>query len=347
MRLPNSIDKGDVFHKRGAPHDRAIAGRSIAACALTLILCSCRQNVDLSGVQTLAATAASAVPSYSAVANDYYDSCLRYNGWVQLAENGILTNAQGQVNAILTALPSPAPLPSGAPAVHQMPPSEVAQANSAIAKVIGADSCEATQLAVTDWLHADSAVLDYMAALGKVAGGSKPTDFGFNTLTSNVKSLSSAQSSAVGTFLNDLFNQYFDIERRSDIATSAESADASLGTVCAFLVAAATEYKKQLARERGEINTFYSFNLGQPNPKGLERARLVEFEVDWQAKLAAVDEKITAASAYIESVDSIRKAHAALVASIKTNNIQSMSSVASTFVSDFYPKLVAIQKAFK
>jgi hypothetical protein len=302
-----------------------------------------------SAVAALAASAASAAPSYSAVTNDYYDSCLRYNGWVQLAEGGILTDSQGRADSVLETIPSPPPAAPGTPTIKQLSPSDLQQANTYIAKLIGSDNCDtAIQPAVTDWQHANAAVLGYLAALGKVAGGSKPTDFGFATLTSNVPGLTAAKGSAISTFLNDLFNQYFDIERRGDIATSVANADAAFGTVCDFLVAAATEYKKELARERGEINTFYSINLGQPNvPVGLQRVQLVEYELDWQTKLAAVDQKVTAATAYVDSVNALRKAHAGLLTSIKTNHLDSMYAIASTFVSDFQPKIAAIQKALK
>ena len=286
-------------------------GRLIGLGSAALVLCSCKQSVDLSAVAALAASAASAAPSYSAVSNDYYDSCLRYNGWVKLAVGGILTDPQG--------------------------------------RAVGADVCDTSiQPAVTDWQHANAAVLGYVAALGKVAGGSKPTDFGFATLTSHVPGLTAAKGTAISTFLNDLFNQYFDTERRGDIAMSVTNADAALGTVCDFLVAAATEYKKELARERAEINTFYSINLGQPNvPVGVQRVQIVEYELDWQTKLTAVDQKVTAANAYVDSVGALRKAHAGLLTSIKSDNLASMYAVASTFVSDFQPKIAAIQKAFK
>lgn len=313
------------------------------------LLCACKQSIDLSAVTAIATLATTAKPTYAAITNDYYESCLRYNGWVLLATEGILTDPQGRSDMVLKAIPEAPPPPPGGPALQTMGPAELQKANDYIKKLIGSEYCDtAIRPAVDDWQHANDAVLGYLEALGRVAGGGKPTDFGFDALTGHITSLTKPQSKAISSFLDDLSNQIFNADRRNTIGDSAVKADQALGVVLDLCRSAATEYKKELARERGELNTFYSFNLGQPNvPIGIRRVGLVQYEVDWQSRLSSVDQKIAAADAYVKSLEAIRTAHADLAKNATAKTWEALYKTGAVFYSDFQPKVVAIAKTFK
>jgi hypothetical protein len=323
--------------------------RFLSTLLAALMLAGCNQHIDLGAVRSLAATASDARSTYASITDDYYQSCLRQAGWTLLTTGGIVTNPQNKASAPVEAIPT---LPDGSPDFKSLTgPSTQAQidkANAALSALLGRNTCDQVyRPSAEGWQRLNDVVLNYLTALGRVAGGATPTDFGFGKLVNADTGLTSAQGTALSGFLNDLFNQIFNAERRTDIATSAKGANAALIAVIAVQIKAAGTYKRQLLRERAEIDSFYRNNFQQSTRPGLEKMELLRYEVDWQTRLAEPDKKIAAADAYIASVTAIQKAHQDLVDSATNNNFTNLYATANAFIADFKPKLVAIDKAFK
>lgn len=325
--------------------------RRLMICATVILafcLSGCKQNVDLAGVRTFAATVGDAEPSYTAIAGDYYGTCLRSAGWERLIAFETPASSDNTAPEIRIKKIDVAPLQPGdslilTPELRRL----IEKANEKWNQLDGKILCDSSIKPVADdWTQLNEVVVGYVAALGAVAGGQKATDFGFGALTGSLRGLNGDQGTALSDFLNTLANEAINAERRPAITAAAVKADAALQVLVKIQEDAANNYKARLLNERGRIDSFYrdSFNLSRPRLFGPD---VISAEVQWQAKLDEVAARNAAADAYIQSVRSIGQTHKALIDDLENNRFDHLYAVATAFVAEFKPEIAALHDAFK
>jgi hypothetical protein len=313
-----------------------------AALASILLLTACKQGVDLAGVRTLAATVKDAEPSYTALADDYYATCQQSEGWQKLITFSLSPSSK---NAAPPMKIAPVDRPPPSKNSFASPPAVVAPEKTLDASLKGSSVCDSVFKPVTeDWNRVNGVVIGYIAALGAVAGGQRATDFGLGNVTSKIQGLTSAQGSALNEFLNAVANEVFNAKRRSAISQSAPGADAALQTLVKLQVDAANNYKIQLLKERGTIDSFYRTSFSLARRAG--RPQTLADEVQWQSKLDEVDKRSAAADAYVASVRALATHHRSLIDDIENDRFDQVYAISVDFVTEFKPKVLALSKAF-
>jgi len=335
---------------------------SLAFLAIALSLCGCKQSVDLAAIRALAQATADSQVSFSTLTNDYYQSCVRRVGWIR--------------GATLPAVPQPSrssrqnPAPLRGPLTITVTPGDVNNTLKQAMEVLntlpgyGAGGsmpdvtkpCEEDRKAALQWQAANNIVTNYIAALGALAGGSDPGDYGIPKLLETFtkidsKAFTATQKTAFGNAAASLVNDYFKIRQRNAIAESAAKADCDLQELIGVLATksdgnVAANYISDLYAERTSVYFFFATNVGQAKP-GIERLLALKYTEDEHAEMATIDKHQAAAEAYRTALQKIATTHAALVNSIKSNHVSDMSAIVKQYLAEYRPEIKALDAAFK
>lgn len=222
----------------------------IAIIALLSSLSGCGpQALDLSTVQDYAKTTAAAATSFDAIADDYYQSCLRRREFAQPATVG---------NEPLSFEQPLRPPPPTVPKPGQPPQPLDPQAEDS--------NCDdASDIAYT-WAMENDAVVAYVRTLGQVAG--------VDTAPKNIDSLASAlnsagvihsdkTASAAGDLATAIVSSLVAARERSAIRQIVQQAhDHGLPQVVAGLQFTARLYVDKLRIERRDVASYYTVVLG-------------------------------------------------------------------------------------
>ena len=303
-----------------------------AACVLLCVgtLASCKQSVDLDAIQKLAASTAAAGDSYSALSNELYASCVREYEWEW----------------------------AGALSHRDFPHLS--------------DVCHANRVAADQWQTANLVVLSYVRALGSLAGGDDTqTDYGIPHLVDAINSATGSsldqdkQLKPITSLSTSIAKDIFNIRRRNEIAVYAPQADKDLSALIAVLEdVASTNYSKQLDLETDAINNFYKSvvplsvegKLPAARPRmhkddlvssrivnqtllNVDRVQLLTLRDRYRTDRDAVDTRRGSIDAYVQSLEAIKGAHSALVASIQANDVGSVRRIVQAYIDQLRPDI--------
>lgn len=216
---------------------------------LTLLLCICSacttRTVDLSAVQQYAKTTAEAGVSFDAIADDYYQSCLRRREYAQPGTVGGKT-----LSSMLPTRPSPPSAPQPGATPHELNPATE-----------DPDCNDASSIAY-QWQLENAVVVGYVRSLGDVAGvDTAPKNFG--DLASALKSAGAINSDATATAAGDLAtalaNALIAARQQAALHDIVQAAhDKGLSTVVKGLQYTARAYQGKVERERTAVRSYYS-----------------------------------------------------------------------------------------
>jgi hypothetical protein len=327
---------------------------------LTVLLAGCDQGVDLAQVRALAQTVQTAGPSYTSIADDLYDSCLRQVGWANFAaitpliagESPPPTPSPAGKNALPVA---PAPAPS--PVSSATPAPTASDALAAAAKLNGGKApaynpmgdikaCDPFITSVAETKAVQSLLVSYFTQLGAAAADDSKVSYGFATLAADDKRLSSTQQTALSGAATDIATAIFDARRRKLTADEATRAKTAVDFLITRLTAAAGDYLLELGFESDAINSFYGNNFVVLNP-GLERLESTQYRLNWKAALDDVQSKRTAEAAYVNSLKTLGNGNDAIVKAAAANDTASIYAAATAAIALLQPDITALKKVFK
>jgi hypothetical protein len=124
--------------------------------------------------------------------------------------------------------------------------------------------CDTSQGAARQWQDANLIVIEYVQALGSLAGGGdSQTDFGIPTLVQSISGtahtgLRNDQTKAISDAATSIVTDIFNIRRRNELATYIPQANAHLSAIIDKLEdVAQTNYNTQLNLEQDAIDRFF------------------------------------------------------------------------------------------
>ena len=186
-------------------------------------LCSW-EALDLDAVRELASNAATAQASADAVAEDFYDTCVRRNIYLTVSSE---MRAKFPIESLT-----------------KKPASEQAVAGTSASPATTYE-CSNERAASKSWRAANDVLFGYYVALGKLAGGARSNDsFGVKALATDLSGssvMSSGQASAIGGLANDVLDEIYDAKRRGALAGYIAQADASVAAATKTLTGIATD----------------------------------------------------------------------------------------------------------
>ncbi len=298
------------------------------ALAFSTLLAGCNEPaVDLSAIQSMVQTTDAGAPSYALLAADFYGSCKRAREWELTGQWRIPFTHRGAKPVV--------------PLLPPLPHSPVASSNG--------DPCALASQSARQWQTMNLVVINYIDALGALAGGNEPADnsYGFDKLATSLTDsnlLSSGQATAIQGAFAKVVTDIFNHRRREAIAQNAPAAKAALDTIIDRLESVAdSDYRGLLTIERLDINEFYTRNIQATQP-GLENLETLSYRAKWRDDLHDLDTKTAAIEDYKGSLEALRSAHDSLVNS--ASHPQDLKSVVKAYITEYLPDLTAIDKAF-
>jgi hypothetical protein len=297
--------------------------------SLFAMLAGCRQNVDLSSIRDLSAAVKAAEPSYAAIADDLYQSCLRQQQWTFTGNFLLETPSKA-------ALLSPKELTS-----------ETKKALDT-AKAIGhqAIDCGLLQASSERWRAVDNVLTSFYTQLGAAAGDDSNSDFGLTKLADAVPVTSADQKLATANAAKSLAKALYAMRRRDLVAAQAADASSAVTYYVNVLTKVADDYKRELDLERDTIDSFFSRNFIAQDV-GLQTLETLRFRQDWKTALSDVDTKESAANAYERSLKALDGGTSAIVNKASENDFAGVDAVVAALTAEIKPNLVALQKAFR
>lgn len=298
--------------------------------ALSLVaLTGCKQSLDLDAVRELASNAATAQASADAVAEDFYDTCVRRNIYLTVSSE---MRAKFPIESLT-----------------KQPASEQAVAGTSASPATTYD-CSNERAASKSWRAANDVLFGYYVALGKLAGGARSNDsFGVKALATDLSGssvMSSGQASAIGGLANDVLDEIYDAKRRGALAGYIAQADASVAAATKMLTGIATDsYAFSLKQEATETERFLYANLALAKP-GAEAFQVLSFADSWTQREQAINDRSAAATSYVDLLEKLQKSHAALLQAIDRDNTLAAFDVAKSYFAAMKPDIEAIDKAY-
>lgn len=240
-----------------------------------------------------------------------------------------------------------------------------------------ADACSLNQTASQQWENANLVVLQYVRALGDLAGGSDTgNDFGIPALASSISgatksSLDPSQVTSMANLATSLVTDIYNIRRRNAIATVAPKADSDLQQLIGVLEKIAqNNYSNQLDFETDAIEDFYRPVVANPpgttgrvphtvHPasantypplvletlRDVDRVQRLRLRKEYRVDRAAVDDRRKAIDAYVSSLETIKSAHSAILTAIQSGGIEAASGIIQGYVSQLGPQIATLRKA--
>ena len=213
------------------------------------------------------------------------------------------------------------------------------------------DVCYLELQASDQWQKANLVLLNYVRALGDLAGAheSNTNAFGFDSLANELvasKALSADQATTYQTFAGQLARDIFSAGRRDAIARYAPEATQALGKWIDILeYVANTNYRFVLTNERQALNHFFLDNF-QATQSGLPAFEALQYKSTWKTELSDIDGRLQAISGYVNTLEALRKAHNALVQKSAQRNFADFYEIVTVYITEYQPELDKIRKAF-
>ena len=266
-----------------------------AAMAFATMACDGADG-KLDAVRAFAQGAGTATPVFAAVANDYYGACVRTYNW----EYGALPDTEKLRFQPVEDWCGPTSAPASPGSSAPPPPPWHAFEGA------------------RQWQKTNDVLLAYLKGLGDLAAG-QANDYGIPHFVDDIVQLNSQtnwfnlDSSTTATVKNFgvwIAQTYFAAKRKAAIADVLPAADPYVQDLTRGLgEIATTHYKNEaLFSEGTALNKFYmtTHDPGQPPPSLADR-------VQWMHDRQILAERYVAVDAYVDALDKIAKAHAALV----------------------------------
>jgi hypothetical protein len=247
-----------------------------------------------------------------------------------------------------TAMPTPGPAPSAAPAAA---PAAAPTPTPLLTATDTHDPCQISADAAQQWQTVNLVLLNYVRALGNLAGAREKADntFGIDGLASSLSdqaAFKKPQVDAIKGAAAQMVRDIFSAKRRDAIALSAPKAGNSLDTIVLNLeYVANVDYRIVLGQERRDINEFFRDNF-HATPRGIPALQTLQYRQQWKDELTAIDKRVDAINSYVATLESFRTAHRSLLKKIATNDFSDFYSIVSTYVAEYQPKIDAITKAY-
>ena len=271
-------------------------GPSIIAILAVLLLGACGNTSKLDAARALAQTATIYEPEFSAIAADYYASCVRTYNWTF----GV-TPDQDKLK-------------------FQSP----------------AEWCADAYAAAQQWQKTNAVLLSYLKGLGALAGGqgndygipALVNDIAALNNTTKWFDLSPDAANGIASFGAWVTQAYFAGKRASALGTVVPGADPYVQNIVRALQGVATNHygAQYLWLELHAVDLFYDqYLLNPPSAPNTLSAR-----EQWINDRQAVAARYAGISAYVDALDRIAKAHTALVAVLTTKTFRNNEHLVHT-----------------
>jgi len=306
-------------------------GFALSVIALVLATAACDgTDGKLDAVRTFAQNAITAQPAFTAIAADFYASCVRTYYWA----SGAGETTDTLMNWCGTGTNPPK---------HAL---------------------EAMQL----WQKTNSVLLSYISGLGALAGGQgSASDYGIPQFTTEITQLAHvtnnqtdvAAANAVSKFSDWIISSYFAERRREELTKVTAEADQYVQSLTASLSDIATKrYGDQLFLEAQELDSFYAKYLPpstagavspQPQPALSNPVLIVDvlaYRQQWIRDRQTLAERYEAIDAYVDALDKIAKGHSGLVKALQASRL-SNPAVAGQLLADFNRDVTMLSHAYQ
>lgn len=326
----------------------------LAATAFTggFLLASCAAPNDLSAISQYASVTAQSADSFSAVAADYAKSCER---WETIDRGIIATSSSPQSSALVTRTPAPSNFTiSSTPAPGYPPPSTKEYEDATMAGAPSAPSgnltppsdCAEAQSVSTSWNNANGIVLDYVKALGNLAGADTVPTPNPSPFVSGLSAVgvSSAATGAISTLITSIGTYIENKARDQAITDFLRAVNSTFPIGIGALERVDVDYTNRLKSEynatKAKYNEYARLELNDvgkfcravagehaKNARGnIEAAcrqtsaeRLLQKESVVVASLSAVNQNLRAAADYGSAVQTVLATHDQLYAASQRN----------------------------
>jgi hypothetical protein len=265
------------------PVQRSYTGIAFSVSIAAGLLASCAAPTDLSAISKYAATTAQSADTFAAVAADYGASCKRY---ISISEGIVETSSTSQVATFGTVKPNlraflivDQPRP-GYTLPPDVPPLPVTAAPASVLPSSESDPCMVANEVSSSWNQANGTVLDYVKALGNLAGVDAVPSPNPSPLVAGLSAagVSSAATQAVSSLISSIA-AYFENQARehainsflSTVNPNMQGAVGALETVdAAYTVRLIAEY----TATRDDYNAYVRIALS-PGPSELPKCQLL------------------------------------------------------------------------
>jgi hypothetical protein len=248
------------------------------------------------------------------------------------------------VSAHAAAIPPSHPSPAPAPGLTAAPVSDRGLTDQPALQTVAEthDPCQLEADASDQWQRANLVLLNYVRALGTLAGTGTANTYGFDTLATGLtgsKALSSKQAEAFKSGAALIAADIFAARRREAIATYAVEADEVLKRWISALESVANEnYRFALMQERRDVNHFFvdTFVTSRGDESALAS---LEYKTAWNDELTATDLHLTALNAYVKALEALRSAHHAMVVKITKSGFTDLSAIVDGYIAQVQPEI--------
>jgi len=278
---------------------------------LCLTLTACTQAVDLDAIRSFTASITASEPALSAMADDFYASCLRLQYWKSVNTN----------------------------------PLEVIDEKACAPHRNATEQWRKTNQIILSYVRA----LGELAGGSESAAGPgiKQLASELSTLSSQ-KLFSQGDVEKLGEVGDRLAGYINQARRRDEIAKFADRADKDVQLLVLTLRAAVEKnYTDALNLEIGQLDSFYRDNIIKlPSDFGVARFERLNYVDAWVKARDAVQSRKNAIPAYLAILDNIGKTHAGLVKSIRDNKAGDIKTSVQTFLSIFGPAISILARVY-
>ncbi len=299
-----------------------------ASIALAVLLCACRQSLDLGAVRTMANEAAASSDTFDAVSADFYDSCLRglqYQNRFDVAlcsKQRVASKLWQSANSILLSYVSSL----GALATDSQSDYGLGDLTSAVAGIKGVTFTSAQQSAIVD------------AGKGLLSGiYSAKRREALATVMTDAETPDPAHNCPDGCLI-DLVKQLKAIaqDEYRDGILSVEDSRIQLFYTNDISLAEATPSPARAAAAAPQLNSIAA----------LGRLVAIRYYLDEASARQDVAKRKAAADTYASALDQIVSAHHSILAAIHDNRPEAIAGIAQSFIATYSSQLASIKKAF-
>ena len=306
-----------------------ILGAGFMLGGLTCVLAACAAPEDLSAISQYASVTAQSAKSFGDVAADYAASCERYRtlslGIVETSSSpsaaAFLTNTPAR-SVFFIANASPAPGYTMPPNAGSSAPFAGASAAATPVHSAARTDCSAATQISEGWSRANSAVLDYVQALGNLAGVDaqptpNPSPFVAGLAAAGV---SGPATQAVSNLITTIGSYFENQAREKEITSFLGAVNPYVPLTIEALERVDSDYTIRLKDEyRFTINQYngyvrHQLNRGRTAWRPYDADRLLRAKIAVEASVAAIDRKLRASADYGAAVETIFTTHEQLYA---------------------------------
>lgn len=347
-----------------------ISGLAFSIVIAASFLASCTAPNDLSAIQQYASVTAQSADSFAAVATDYAASCER---WQTVARGIVETSFSPEAATLVTnrpqllqfIIPNASPNPGyTAPPTQEANPAPAPASTAAAAPAPNPSDCSTAKSVSTSWNDANSAILDYVQALGNLAGVDTVPTPNPAPLVSGLTAagVSSAATQAVSGLISAIGSYFLNRLRDREITSFLQAVNPNFPGTIEALEHVDADYTKRLKLEYTATITQYDGYAGdeishanatcppQRTAPCRQRtaARLLRTKSVVEASLAAINKNLQASADYGAAMESILATHQQLyAASLRGASFQDYLKIVQTTVLPVITNLQGLAKAVK